>query len=180
MPIINPADNFPLSKGASFPIAPNSNDLFYRTDRAILYYYDGTRWLSVEEFVAPIPPYDRLPSTGLSATDDDGGGLLVCPEAPGSGEVYLTNLVIDVFIGATNDATNKWTITLKNQPLTTTIASQDTGTPVDYPGGWNRIVKSVNSVRTVATDKHWNFGATKAGTASNINLVGAVHYRLIG
>lgn len=37
-------------EGIAFPSIPSVNDKFYRTDRNILYYYDGTRWLSVQIF----------------------------------------------------------------------------------------------------------------------------------
>jgi hypothetical protein len=36
--------------GTSFPGSPASGDRFYRTDRNIEYFYDGTRWLSVQLF----------------------------------------------------------------------------------------------------------------------------------
>ena len=39
-----------LSSGTSFPGSPLTNDLFYRTDRALLYFYNGTRWLTVNTY----------------------------------------------------------------------------------------------------------------------------------
>jgi hypothetical protein len=38
-----------IERGATFPISPNSGDVFYRTDIDQLYHYDGSRskWLSV-------------------------------------------------------------------------------------------------------------------------------------
>jgi len=46
--------NAGISAGTSFPGSPSDNDLFYRTDRDVLYFYDnaGTRWLSVCEYFA--------------------------------------------------------------------------------------------------------------------------------
>lgn len=35
-----------VSSGTSFPGSPATDDLFYRTDRDLLYFYDGTRWLT--------------------------------------------------------------------------------------------------------------------------------------
>lgn len=44
-----------LPQGTSFPVSPTSGDFFRRTDRGgIGYRYDGTRWLSVELFCAPL------------------------------------------------------------------------------------------------------------------------------
>ena len=39
-----------LASGTSFPGSPANNDLFYRTDRSLLYFYNGTRWLTTEQF----------------------------------------------------------------------------------------------------------------------------------
>lgn len=46
------ADTITIARrsGTSFPGSPATGDLFYRTDRNIEYYYDGTRWLSVQLF----------------------------------------------------------------------------------------------------------------------------------
>lgn len=36
------------ASGTSFPGTPSTDDLFYRTDRRIEYFYDGTQWLSTQ------------------------------------------------------------------------------------------------------------------------------------
>jgi len=41
-----------LNPGTSFPGSPATNELCFRTDRGLLYYYDGTRWLTVTEYEA--------------------------------------------------------------------------------------------------------------------------------
>lgn len=37
-------------EGTSFPASPSLNDKFYRTDLNYLCYYDGTRWLTTDEY----------------------------------------------------------------------------------------------------------------------------------
>jgi hypothetical protein len=55
----------PTPTGTSFPGSPTTNDRFYRTDRAIEYYWDGTRWLSTQIHYLPISSTDALlPLTG--------------------------------------------------------------------------------------------------------------------
>lgn len=41
-------------RGNTFPASPSLNDIFYRSDRNIEYYYDGTRWLSTQLLVVPL------------------------------------------------------------------------------------------------------------------------------
>jgi hypothetical protein len=40
-----------IPSGTSFPGSPSTNDQYYRTDRNIGYFYDGTRWLSTQLFM---------------------------------------------------------------------------------------------------------------------------------
>ncbi len=164
--------------GTVFPPTPATSDVFFRTDRGVLYYYDGTRWLSVEEYALSIPPYSGLPNTAYSATTA-AIQILAAPSAGGGTQIYLTKWVNDVFIGATNDVTNDWTIGLANSAAST-ITSYRTGNP-DLAAGWNRTETTVNSVRTVATDKFYAVDITENAAPSSINVVGGtIHYRLIG
>lgn len=41
-----------VPEGTSFPGSPLTGEKFYRTDRLIEYYYDGTRWLSTQLYTA--------------------------------------------------------------------------------------------------------------------------------
>jgi len=40
--------------GTSFPASPASGDLAYRTDLGMLFFYDGTRWVSEQVFLTPV------------------------------------------------------------------------------------------------------------------------------
>ena len=46
----------PVIAGTVFPAGPSTEDRFYRTDRNLEYYYDGTRWLTTQLFEAFIVP----------------------------------------------------------------------------------------------------------------------------
>lgn len=39
-----------LENGTSFPVSPSTDQRYYRTDRNLEYFYDGTRWLTVTLF----------------------------------------------------------------------------------------------------------------------------------
>src|ERR1700754_4638544 len=57
-------------RGTSFPVSPATGDVFYRTDRHIEYYYDGTRWLSTQLFtIGPFQP----DSTALNSLTTSAG-----------------------------------------------------------------------------------------------------------
>lgn len=40
--------------GSVFPGSPSVSDRFFRTDRGIEYFWDGTRWLSMQQFTVPL------------------------------------------------------------------------------------------------------------------------------
>ena len=56
-----------IATGTSFPGGPSTNDLFYRTDRALLYYYDGTRWLTLNEYSLTLGALDYQPRSSTTA-----------------------------------------------------------------------------------------------------------------
>lgn len=49
--------------GTSFPGSPATNDLFFRTDRGLLYFYDGTRWLTTTLYTHHLPNADNIGGT---------------------------------------------------------------------------------------------------------------------
>lgn len=87
--------------GTSFPASPATNDLFFRTDRGLLYYYDGTRWLTVNEYtnylgLATVLEGGNTPTTIASAIDHGANGCWVTRiaatayQATGNGSNYVT------------------------------------------------------------------------------------------
>lgn len=49
--VIEGAASSGYAEGTSFPGSPATNEKYYRTDRNLLYYYDGTRWLTTQVFL---------------------------------------------------------------------------------------------------------------------------------
>lgn len=167
------------ARGATFPTSPRLYDLFFRTDRGILYYYDGTRWLTVHEYVATIPRWTGIPATAIAVTTQV--GQLPVPDVPGGGSIYLTGWEFAFFLNGANDAVDHWIIGLGTQPGVS-LSSENTGTPVDYAGStWHRIVKTMAGIRVPATDIYWHVTATRVAAAGTINVSqGVVRYRGIG
>lgn len=97
-----------LPSGTAFPGGPADNDLFYRTDHDLLYFYNGTYWLTLTEY-----QYDLtwMGSSGISA-DTNAIGLPIIAD----GDTYLTT-----FFGTTYlSATAIWVMSLF--PVTTAAA----------------------------------------------------------
>lgn len=171
MPLFEPSA---IKKSSTLPASAAINDLIFHTDRGILYYYDGTRWLSVTEYYNQFSTYGQFwNSITVSAATF---GIARVPDLGGT-QIYLTKWRIRTQVGGTNDATNYWTLDLKNDAGTiistfNTLADGASGTDHDA---------TLNSVRTNATDKYWFTLPTKTLSPGTLSVIGcAVQYRLIG
>ena len=166
--------------GPSFPASPFIGQQFFRTDRGLQYYYDGTRWLTVNEYVQPLAPYNVGASAPFNISTTPVDALIgVLPDSQAT--LYLTKWVISVDVATTNTAASHWLVALKNV-AGTTIDSVGTDS-MGAASTWLRTVRTINSVRTVATDVWWDVNVSKAGatgTPGNLSILSSVHYRLIG
>jgi hypothetical protein len=98
------------SEGTSFPGSPSTNDKYYRTDRNLLYYYDGTRWLTTEVFCIELKREEVALAWPASAT----GSPYHRATLPfGSDyDYYLLDWHWGSFVLTTNNGTNYWTANL--------------------------------------------------------------------
>lgn len=145
--------------GTSFPGSPATNDRYFRTDRGIEYYYDGTRWLSTHLVVHAIATQDAL--TPQTSTQD-----LRSPN-PGAGlyAIYVERLIVASFL-TTTTASNYFTYQLKSLLGSTatnlggTVTNQSTtiNTHVQLPLNIGVVVASTEATISVT--------ATETGTAS--------------
>lgn len=89
-------------EGSSFPGSPATGDKFYRTDRNILYFYDGTRWLTVDE--KPL----TFPTTGAVLSASSQYCRMPNPEVGRYGGLYITRAAYHFEV----TGTGVWTLEL--------------------------------------------------------------------
>jgi hypothetical protein len=170
-----------IPRGTGFPTVFATNDLFFRTDRGILYFYDGTRWLSVQEFQLAMPCYTQLPSTAIAAAIN--ANFLACLPQSDGGSIYVTKWAIALSPGAPNDGANFWTIRL-GRVVAAAFTYFATITTAALAAAEQRAeVKGINTI--VATDSATRYlvGSVTLKTLAPGNLVweaSTVHYRLVG
>jgi hypothetical protein len=88
------------AEGASFPALPGLNDKFYRTDRNLLCYYDGTRWLTCQVYsvqLASVNPGSLSASASWSFAPDQAG-------------IFVTSVQASIRVPGTNDSSNYWDV----------------------------------------------------------------------
>lgn len=88
-----------LAQGTSFPVSPVTNQKFYRTDRNLQYYWDGTRWLTTSLFDV------RMPYATNSGSTDNFTGMA---PFPGLYIPYFVRLDVMCNTGVTNTGSNYW------------------------------------------------------------------------
>ena len=163
--------------GGAFPAQPayGNNRPFYRTDRRIWYFYDGTRWLSCDLYEAEVPPY-TLPQPFSATQSSSHRGAT---PHPGVYEVWLETFLASFFVGAGTalGASHKWVVvfnTHPNVPTTATI-NIDSGASSTY-----RVLSAAMNAVSPITELETRVGATKTGTPGDLNLWPRYTYRLIG
>lgn len=152
-----------------------TNRKFYRTDLNLLCYYDGTRWLTVNEYTSCLQINSN--SVTVSATGDIGFSTI-----PGDYAIYVTTANAWVVTAATNNSSNKWTYAFKwgdSAGTATTLGSAfDTGS--DTAG--TRVVHNIaiNTALTTSALALTFTCTTKTGTPGNGTIIApVVRYRLI-
>jgi hypothetical protein len=85
--------------GTSFPGSPATNDHFYRTNirGGMMFFWDGTYWLSEQQFSCPFYADDK---SGYFAADQF--------PLPRDLDVYLVAWSVTCYVATTNDATRYW------------------------------------------------------------------------
>jgi hypothetical protein len=157
--------------GTVFPGSPTTGSFFYRTDRNIEYYYDGTRWLSTQVYFVPIPNTDfLLPRTATT--------LGMCRAAnPWAAlyDIYVMDAIFHNYI----TATSTWTLAIidNNATTPTTLATRSTASDAANTHLSNRV--AVNAVVTSAVDNLQGEVTLVSGAASLYCSFGLA-YRLVG
>lgn len=164
-----------IESGTSFPGSPTADDLFYRTDRNLIYFYDGTRWLTVNE-------YDLGIGLAVTAGDITATGSAVRYPVRQDFGMYLVRWPVVTDVVTTNDGSKFWTVELSRRATDNTannIASFSTGTTPDAPSTWVNHDQAINAVLN-SSARQIQVVCTKTSTAGNLLVAGSLIYRLIG
>lgn len=164
--------------GTAFPSSPATDDLHYRSDRDILYVYDGTRWLctcphqeEVTNVEATTPqPYTATGSNIMRGRLSDRRGFSIFVN-----RIEWTWLVVNG--GTALSASHMWVATFVAQPGGATLATltADSGAS----GTWFSVRTAHDGV-VADTELAYQISVTKTGTPGNLRLLPVIAYRLVG
>jgi hypothetical protein len=104
-----------LENGTSFPGSPSTNQRYFRTDLGHEYYYDGTRWLTSQEYTLQLLPRGTQPFTaagGTTANIFDFDCSIPGYNDTGWNGIYVTSFSIIFFSGTAQSGTNYYAVRL--------------------------------------------------------------------
>lgn len=174
--IVSASGNIATS-GTAFPSAPATNSRFFRTDRGIEYYYDGTRWLSVNQFNESIPWFLGVQQFTVTAL---GANRLAVPYA-GTYDLWLVEAQLSFYVlgGTALGASHKWVTEIKKFAVSSdsVIATFNVNS-----GSSNAWRSSVVTIGALLGTTHFSFSAdhTKTGTPGDYFVLPRIVYRLVG
>ena len=156
--------------GAAFPTGISAGFRFFRTDLGFACYYDGTRWLTENEY--SVGRYFDTPAAGT---------YIIAP-LHGLYAPYITRRATVVRTSATNTAVNYWNVTILGvdsaQAATTTVDVATTAAQAASTWATGSAVPSATSTPTNNAALDLNIAAT--GVPSILTAIGVtVFYRLI-
>lgn len=160
-----------IDSGTSFPGSPSTNDLFYRTDEARLYFYNGTRWLTTQQFREPIGG-----PQGISASADVG---ILAPWT--TTDMWLETLWSSTLVNGTSDGSNFWTCELRHR----TTANASSGivnftTATNTTVNWHKRGTAIGALFDPTTYGVLFLNAAKTSAAGSLFAGFSLEYRLVG
>lgn len=167
-----------VSGGTSFPLTPATNRRFFRSDRNIEYFYNGTRWLSTQLYSDSFPRGDAaaLPHTATII----GAERLAAPWA-GVYDIWMEQFqLVFVIVGGTAlSASHKWVTVLTKlvggTPTTLATITIDSGAL----SAWRTSAATINALLGV-TAFAFAVDHTKTGTPGSFYTLPRLVYRLVG
>jgi hypothetical protein len=174
-----------IDAGTSFPGSPATGDMFWRTDRALLYYYTGSQWLTVNEYTLTLSMADiyvNNSGTGSASSATTGAGWAAIPYV-GVYSLWLTEWSIATKVVTTNDASHYWQIDLQWIDVTDSaenlIASLDTSADTVAQHVTHRgAIAALLSTSSRALVVRLRRPASAPGALQRIAV--SVSYRLVG
>lgn len=162
------------TSGTSFPGSPTTGQRFFRTDRGIEYYWDGTRWLSTQLFSLPISTQDAV--NPLSASSQH----RVANPHWNRYAIYVERVMTQTYLTSGTTASNYFTVNFGHSTaaaagdaLGSNISSQSI-TQNSWTGGESNANEVVPSTANMLFAN-----IVETGTATGYVLATA-EYRLVG
>jgi hypothetical protein len=164
----------PPDKGTAFPASPGSYQRFLRTDLGYEFFWDGTRWLSMQEFIEPGIITEALQATTATTP-------IYRWQMRRDFGIYLTKIYADTYVSTTSSGSHYYDVsfTRRNAANASVALGTPFATSADTASNWADHTQTINAVLDAGTFEIQS-AIAKTGTPGAMYLVPKIGYRLIG
>jgi hypothetical protein len=167
------------NSGTSFPGSKATGDRYWRTDLALEFYWDGTRWLTTQLFHDPLASSDVVLPVAAGSSPSTVGRATI--KATSALDLWLIAFETVTAVFTTNNGSNYWTTELfKVNAANTATSVVSNNSSADTVSNWVSKSTAIGASIDLATYKEIETRVTKTGTPGIIYAATAVSYRLIG
>lgn len=174
LPQATPSGTTGLAAGTSFPGSPATNTQFFRTDRGLAYYWDGTRWLTMHLYAQSFSQNGVVLPTSVADVYHQ-----IVPWV--DYDQWLVDYHLHIRVATTNNGTNFWSALLRKVDLTaaavTTISTLTTA--AEAPNNFVRLKAPINALLGT-TWTRIDVSYTKTGSPGTMSSAPMLTYRLVG
>lgn len=159
-----------VPSGSSFPGSPATNSIFFRTDKGLFCFYDGTRWLSVQLFEFATSYFGAGQTASIVAGNFAPLGVAT--------NLWFVDLRWAYFVSTTHSGTQYWTLQLydTNVGLIGPLLTSDKATA---NASVNPTPTAIGSAFPAFSSDMIQFQLTKVSTPGAIQFSAVLRYRLI-
>ncbi len=163
--------------GAAFPGSPTTHWKMYRTDIDLDCFYDGTRWLTIQEY--PMTLQSGPTSVALAAT-----GVVGYGPVESAYSVYFHRCLLTTYVSGTSNGTNGWTVEVKkvnpaNAATQFSGGSVSTHTAPDTTVTWTKHDLALTEVVAAGSYPTIQVTATKVLSPGALYCLPELFYRRI-
>ncbi|MBA3829885.1 MAG: hypothetical protein H0X33_13175 [Taibaiella sp.] len=167
-------------EGTSFPGTPTTNQRYFRTDRGIQYYYDGTRWLSELKIIL-MSTSNLITTDNLSTNTND---VQQCKHPSFLYDIYLVSVETLSYVVTTHTSGAYWVLDFRKQD--TAAAETSVATTNSWKTGRVTNTTYLDTISlgiqySSSVNPQFVIGYTKTGAPGNLYfLTTSINYRLVG
>lgn len=177
-------DGVLFGAGTGFPGSPTADDLFYRTDLNLLFFYDGTRWVTTMLYHEHTSFHNTAVGTEYPGiTSSISQASMPTPRLGSGSDIWLVGATMTFLVsgGTALSGSHKWVTLLTKSPtdnsdvtiLTFTVDSGSSGV-------WRQDAQAIGALLNNGTVHYsYKLKSTKTGTPGTYFAYVDITYRVV-
>jgi len=163
------------AQGTSMPGGPSTNDRIFRTDLGLVFYYDGTRWLSLQQYTIAFAIRDAFMPRAATTSS----AVVAQPLFVPTNDFWIENFQWSAYVSTPSSGTQYWDIDFRKVIAAAGSSIATDTTNGDTTNEWQKHTKTVGALLGTTTDSI-DVTLTRVSTAGAIYFTAAMVGRIVG